>query len=147
MENLFYLVLGFVAMEVFGWAIHKYLMHGPLWGIHKTHHGPSRSFFEWNDLFSLFFGSIAATLIVLGIGELDSKFWIGLGISVYGLSYFLLHDLLIHKRLNVFKRPNGGYLERMFRAHQAHHATNKKKDAVSFGLFLVPKKFLNKERK
>jgi beta-carotene 3-hydroxylase len=147
MENIFYFVAGFIAMEIFGWAIHKYVMHGPLWNIHKTHHGPSRSFFELNDLFSLLFGSIAIVLIILGVSELDSRFWIGLGISVYGLSYFLLHDMLIHKRVKLFKRPNGGYIEKMFKAHQAHHSKNTKLDSESFGLFLVPIKFLRKEKK
>lgn len=49
-----YIALGFAAMELSGWFIHKYVMHGPLWMIHKTHHQHSKSFFEWNDLFSLY---------------------------------------------------------------------------------------------
>jgi beta-carotene 3-hydroxylase len=147
MINFLYFILGFLMMEIFGWAIHKYLMHGPLWGIHKTHHGPSRSFFELNDLFSLLFGSVAMLLIFLGVGDLDPKFWIGVGISAYGMSYFILHDLLIHKRVKVFKRPSKGYLEAMFKAHQAHHAKNTKNDAVSFGLFLIPTQFLKKDKR
>jgi len=56
--SIVYITLGFAAMELAGWFIHKYLMHGPLWIIHKTHHRPSHSFFEWNDLFSVLFGSM-----------------------------------------------------------------------------------------
>lgn len=136
-----YIVLGFVAMEISGWFIHKYLMHGPLWVIHKTHHQPSKSFFELNDLFSIFFGSVAVTLILLGVNNFDYRFWIGVGISLYGLLYFILHDVWVHRRIKWFGKPKNFFLRGVFRAHQAHHRTNKKDDAVSFGLFLVPKKF------
>lgn len=142
-----FIVLGFVAMEVSGWFIHKYLMHGPLWMIHKTHHQPSKSFFELNDLFSVFFGSIALILIFLGVDTLDYRFWIGVGISVYGILYFILHDVWVHRRLKWFDRPKNPLLKGIFKAHQAHHKTNQKDDAVSFGLFLVPKKFFNDEEK
>jgi beta-carotene 3-hydroxylase len=122
-------------------------MHGPLWVIHKTHHQPSKSFFELNDLFSVLFGSIAMLLILLGVEELDYRFWIGVGISVYGVLYFILHDVLVHRRLKWFDRPKNSFLKGIFKAHQAHHRTNQKEDAVSFGLFVVPKEFFNKEEK
>jgi beta-carotene 3-hydroxylase len=142
-----FVFLGFVLMEVFGWAIHKYLMHGPLWSIHKTHHQPSKYFFELNDLFSLLFGSIAVGLIVLGVEQLDYRFWMGAGISLYGILYFFLHDVLIHKRVKWFERPKNAFLKGIFRAHQAHHRTNEKEDAVSFGLFVVPKEYFKQEKK
>ena len=140
-------VLGFAIMELSGWFIHKYLMHGPLWMIHKTHHQPSKSFFELNDLFSLLFGSIAVVLILVGVENLDYRFWIGLGISLYGMLYFFLHDVLVHRRLKWFDRPKNSFLKAVFRAHQAHHKTNQKEDAVSFGLFTFPKEFLKEEEK
>ncbi|WP_373521247.1 sterol desaturase family protein [Aquiflexum sp.] len=141
MYAIIFIVLGFAAMEFSGWFIHKYIMHGPLWGIHKTHHQASKSFFELNDLFSLLFGSIAVLLIFLGVGELDFRFWMGVGISLYGISYFIIHDVLVHRRIKWFDRPKSSFLLGIFKAHQAHHATNKKNDAVSFGLFVVPKKY------
>ncbi len=140
-----FIALGFAAMEFSGWFIHKYLMHGPLWMIHKTHHQPSKSFFELNDLFSLLFGSIAMLLIFKGIDRLDYRFWMGVGISLYGVLYFVLHDVLVHRRLKWFDRPKNGFLKGIFKAHQAHHKTNQKEDAVSFGLFVVPKKFFKQE--
>ena len=141
MYAIIFIILGFAAMEFSGWFIHKYIMHGPLWGIHKTHHQSSNSFFELNDLFSLLFGSIAVLLIFLGVSDLDFRFWMGVGISLYGISYFFIHDVLVHRRIKWFDRPKNGFLRGIFRAHQAHHATNKKNDAVSFGLFVVPKKY------
>ncbi|WP_262917712.1 sterol desaturase family protein [Cognataquiflexum rubidum] len=136
--------IGFAIMEFSGWFIHKYIMHGPLWNIHKTHHEPSKSFFELNDLFSLLFGSIAVALIFLGVDDLDYRFWIGIGISLYGVLYFIIHDVLVHRRAKWFDRPKNSFLLGIFRAHQAHHATNKKHDAVSFGLFIVPKKYFKR---
>ncbi|SIS56108.1 sterol desaturase family protein [Belliella pelovolcani] len=141
MNAILFTILGFAVMEFSGWFIHKYIMHGPLWNIHKTHHQPSKSYFELNDLFSLLFGSIAIILIILGLSELDYRFWMGTGISLYGISYFFLHDVLIHRRLKWFDKPKNSFLRGIFKAHQAHHATNKKNDAVSFGLFIVPKKY------
>ncbi|WP_297336722.1 sterol desaturase family protein [Algoriphagus sp.] len=139
--------LGFLVMEFSGWFIHKYLMHGPLWIIHKTHHQPSKSFFELNDLFSLLFGSVAIILIFLGIEDLDYRFWMGIGISLYGILYFFLHDVLVHRRLKWFDRPKNSFLKGIFRAHQAHHRTNQRDDAVSFGLFVVPKEYFKEKKK
>lgn len=147
LSSIAFTALGFAAMEFFGWFIHKYLMHGPLWMIHKTHHTHSKSFFEWNDLFSLLFGSIAVVLIFLGATTLDYRFWMGVGITLYGLLYFVLHDVLVHRRLTWFGKPKHPFLKGIYKAHQAHHKTNKKDDAVSFGLFVVPKEFFNKEEK
>ena len=141
MYAVLYTILGFATMEFSGWFIHKYIMHGPLWNIHKTHHQASKSFFELNDLFTLLFGSIAIVLIIVGLEQLDYRFWMGVGISLYGISYFFLHDVLIHRRVKWFEKPKNSFLRGIFKAHQAHHATNKKDDAVSFGLFVVPKKY------
>ncbi|WP_291784500.1 sterol desaturase family protein [Cecembia sp.] len=141
MYAVLFTIVGFAIMEFSGWFIHKYIMHGPLWNIHKTHHQPSKSFFELNDLFSLIFGTVAVILIFLGLEALDYRFWIGIGISIYGMLYFFIHDVLVHRRLKWFERPRSKFLLGIFRAHQAHHATNKKEDAVSFGLFVVPKKY------
>ncbi|PZX47000.1 sterol desaturase family protein [Algoriphagus chordae] len=146
-EAIAFSILGFVLMELSGWAIHKYLMHGPLWAIHKTHHEHSDAFFELNDLFSLLFGSIAVLLIFLGVGELDYRFWMGVGISAYGMLYFFLHDVLIHRRVKWLERPKTGFLNGIFKAHQAHHQSKEKEGAVSFGLFLVPKKYFKQTEK
>lgn len=142
-----FILLGFGMMELFGWAIHKYLMHGPLWMIHKTHHQPSKHSFELNDLFSLLFGSIAVVLIFLGVEELDYRFWMGIGITLYGFLYFILHDVMIHRRMKWLEKPKNSFLKGIFKAHQAHHRTNKKDDAVSFGLFVVPKEYFKEEEK
>ncbi|WP_186757409.1 sterol desaturase family protein [Echinicola salinicaeni] len=144
---ILFVVIGFLLMEFCGWFIHKYLMHGVLWKVHKTHHEPSKGPFELNDIFSLLFGGVSILLMWKGFGDLDYRFWMGVGISLYGLSYFLLHDVLIHRRSKWLARPKKGIFIGIFRAHQAHHANNQKKGAEAFGLFVVPWKYFKEGKK
>ena len=141
LEGILWFVIGFGLMEVFSWAIHKYIMHGVLWSIHKTHHRHTKGPFELNDLFTLLFGGIAVLLIFLGIDTFDYRFWIGCGISGYGMVYFVLHDMLIHKRINTFGRPKSRFLKAIAKAHRDHHKTKECEGAVSFGLLWVPRKY------
>ena len=144
-SSLFFLIAGFLGMEIFSWFIHKYIMHGLLWKIHRTHHSKTHGFFELNDVFSLFFGSVAIILIILGFGGLDYRFWLGCGITFYGLSYFVLHDIFIHRRLKVLKKPSGRYLEAISKAHRDHHKSRGRDGSVSFGLLIVPYKYFRKK--
>jgi beta-carotene 3-hydroxylase len=98
-------------------------------------------------LFSLLFGGVAVVMIILGAESLDFRFWMGVGITLYGGLYFVLHDVLVHRRLTWFSKPKHPFLKGIYKAHQAHHKTNQKEDAVSFGLFLVPKEFFNSRQK
>jgi beta-carotene 3-hydroxylase len=116
-------------------------VHGPLWSIHKTHHQKNNGFFELNDVFSVFFASVSIIFIVLGLPELDYRFYIGTGIALYGLVYFILHDVLIHRRIKTNFKPITRYLNGIARAHRAHHQVNAKERSVSFGLLWVSKKF------
>ena len=34
--------VAFVAMEVLAYVLHRWVFHGPLWRIHRTHHDPAR---------------------------------------------------------------------------------------------------------
>ena len=144
MIDIVWIIVGFVGMEIFSWAIHKFIMHGPLWKIHKSHHVHTKGFFEKNDLFTMLFASIAIVLIIVGLSQLDYRFWLGCGITLYGFSYFVFHDVLIHRRLKWMKRPKNSYINAITEAHKAHHRTNTKRDAVSFGLFWVPKEYFRK---
>ncbi len=129
-------------MEVLSWAIHKYLFHGPLWFIHKTHHQQRHGFFELNDVFSFGFGALAIYLIWAGHTNLDYRFWIGTGISVYGIIYFIFHDWFIHNRLKAFKSENK-YLKGIRRAHKIHHKSIEKDGSEEFGLLVASKKHFN----
>jgi beta-carotene 3-hydroxylase len=137
------IILGTLAgMESFSWFIHKYLFHGPLWFIHRSHHQQRSGWFEFNDIFSLFFAVISVYLMWMGRAELDIKFWVGIGITIYGLIYFIFHDVFIHNRLKSFKTSNS-YLLGIRRAHKIHHKSIEKNPSEEFGLLLASKKYFN----
>lgn len=134
---------GFAGMEPLSWAIHKYLMHGPLWVLHKTHHAPDQnSILELNDLFSLFFASCSIGLITWGVRFSKMvPLGFGFGIATYGLVYFILHDIFIHKRLKVVKKVKwNSFFQRLAKAHYIHHQNRKSPESRFFGLLLVKEK-------
>jgi beta-carotene 3-hydroxylase len=135
------LIITIAGMEALSWTIHKYLFHGPLWFIHKTHHQQRHGWLELNDVFSLGFSAFALWLMWLGHLGLDYRFWIGAGISTYGIIYFVFHDWFIHNRFKAFK-TNNKYLLRIRRAHKIHHKSMEKEPAEEFGLLVTEKKYL-----
>ncbi len=42
-------------MEIVAIFAHKYIMHGPGWFLHKSHHKKHNNKFELNDLYFIFF--------------------------------------------------------------------------------------------
>jgi beta-carotene 3-hydroxylase len=138
--NICITLITIAAMEAFSWFIHKYLFHGPLWFIHKTHHHQKHSWFELNDIFSLLFATIALWLMWLGHLSFDHRFWTGTGISIYGISYFIFHDWFIHNRFKAFK-SNNKYLSGIRRAHKMHHKSTQKHPAQEFGLLVTGRKW------
>jgi beta-carotene 3-hydroxylase len=131
------------AMELFSWLLHKYLFHGPLWFIHKTHHQQRHGFFELNDLFSIGFAALALCLMWLGHSKLDCRFFIGAGISLYGIIYFIFHDWFIHNRFKAFRSTNW-YLAGIRRAHKMHHKSIHKHPSEEFGLLVASRKWFRR---
>ena len=125
-------------MEGVAWTMHRYLMHGPLWFIHRTHHVPSKSWLELNDVFGTVFAAASMVLLHLGRDDAPILFGMGLGLMGYGLIYFMLHDVLVHRRLPHRFTPSGGYLDRIVQAHHLHHVTRERDGAVSFGFIFAP---------
>ena len=138
-------------MEFVAWAAHKYLMHGWLWSWHADHHKPhfeKEGFFERNDLFFLVFAVPSAASYMLGsIYEIAWLFCIGIGISVYGLIYFVVHDVFIHRRFRWLDKLDFWYTRAITRAHGAHHAVTTKDSGESFGLLVVDSKFFRRPHK
>ena len=130
-------------MECFSWFIHKFLFHGPLWFIHKSHHQERHGFFEFNDVFSIGFAALSIYLMYLGKEALSAPFWIGVGISVYGTIYFIFHDWFIHNRFKTFQTQNK-YLLGIRRAHKMHHKSMAKEPSEEFGLLWVSRKYFKK---
>ncbi len=147
------IILASVAgMEFVAWFAHKYIMHGLLWVWHEDHHKPSHEkdgFFEKNDLFFLVFALPSMTCYILGSLFAEYRFllYIGIGISIYGLIYFLIHDVYIHQRFKWFRQLDSTYSRGILRAHGAHHAVQTKEDCESFGLLVVSKKYFQKRKR
>ena len=122
-----------IGMEIFAWAIHKYVMHSKWgWGWHESHHTETEGYFERNDLYAVCFSFIAAGLFILGTWWWPSTF-IAIGVTLYGVLYAFVHDALVHRRFGPYIRPRGRYLKRLVQAHRIHHAVHERDGAVSFG--------------
>jgi beta-carotene 3-hydroxylase len=135
----------FFTMEGITWLTHKYIMHGFLWYLHEDHHKESHGVLEKNDAFFLIF-SIPSILCIL-FGTYDHKLWlaaIGAGIAMYGMAYFIVHDVIIHQRIKLFTRSNSLYVRSIRWAHKMHHKHLEKYDGESFGMLLVAKKYRDK---
>jgi beta-carotene 3-hydroxylase len=132
-------------MEFWAWFSHKYIMHGFLWTVHRDHHirtEAKKSIFEKNDLFIVFFALPAMIMIITGFAAHTLNLvFIGAGFTLYGLTYFLLHDVLIHKRINHNLKITKGYLGALVRAHWAHHAPKTPTDFRNFGLIIFPVRY------
>jgi beta-carotene 3-hydroxylase len=148
MNWIFYIAIVFAVfwiMEFVAWATHKFVMHGFLWYLHEDHHKKGPGFFEKNDAFFLIF-AVPSWLCIM-LGSMNQAYWvvaIGAGIAVYGLAYFLVHDVIIHQRFKLFTRSNNFYIRSIRWAHKMHHKHLEKEKGESFGMLVVAKKYREK---
>jgi beta-carotene 3-hydroxylase len=143
----FMVLLAFLLMEGIAWTAHKYLMHGPLWGLHDDHHRGGYHPFQKNDSFFLIF-AVPCWLSTM-FGLMYQQYWLfffGLGIFLYGICYFLVHDVIIHQRFKWFTRSEIRYIKVLRWAHKMHHKHTGKEAGESFGLLIVPKRYWDKVR-
>ncbi len=150
MNVLSYMLITFITflcMEGITWLTHKYVMHGFLWYLHEDHHQPKyNSFFEKNDAFFLFFAIPSALLFYFGLNpQINFLFFIGLGILFYGIAYFLVHDVIIHRRFKWFNKVQWRYLQALRKGHKVHHKHLGKEDGECFGLLYVPMKYFREK--
>ncbi len=133
-------LLTVAAMEAFAYAAHRWLMHGPMWFWHASHHASRTGHFERNDRFALVFGLASCLPIFMGTQlRLGTAWtWGGVGIIVYGMIYFLFHDVLVHRRVAHHIVPRSRYLRRIVQAHRLHHAVGTRDGTVSFGFLYAP---------
>jgi beta-carotene 3-hydroxylase len=130
-------------MEAVAWLTHKYVMHGLLWNLHEDHHKKNpTSFFEKNDYFFLIFAIPGMLCLALGpYTPYSFLMFIGLGITIYGLAYFFVHDIFIHQRFKIFRNSDNFYFRAIRRAHKMHHKHLGKEDGECFGMLWVPLKY------
>ena len=139
----------FFFMEFMAWFTHKYIMHGFLWNLHKDHHKKDHdSWFERNDFFFVFYAIVSIICFYLWSYE---SIWIGLPIGlailVYGIAYFIVHDIFIHQRFKLFRNANNWYSKGVRRAHKIHHKHLGQDKGENFGMLIVPFKYFKKETK
>ncbi|MES2830467.1 MAG: beta-carotene hydroxylase [Pseudomonadota bacterium] len=135
--HVFLAIAAFLATELAAMLIHKYVMHGIGWGWHKSHHVRRHGIWEKNDLYAIVFSVATLLLFILG-GTHAPLWWVALGISVYGLLYGLLHDVLVHQRLPFRWRVRNRYIKHLVTAHHLHHASTARHGGVSFGFLYAP---------
>ena len=146
MNVLFYILITlgvYLIMEVITWLTHKYIMHGLLWYLHEDHHQPRyQHTFEKNDAFFVIFAVPCIIMFYYGlIPELNYLFFIALGVFLYGVSYFMVHDVIIHRRFKWFDNIKSPYLKGLRKAHKVHHKHLGKEDGECFGMLYVPRKY------
>ncbi len=141
--NISIVITTFFLMEGATWLIHKYVMHGFLWVLHRDHHDHSTAGpFEKNDWFFVIFALPAIALMYVGAKHNFSYlFYIGLGITFYGMAYFFVHDVFIHQRAKVLTQTQNPYLLAIRRAHKQHHKHLGKENGECFGFLWVPIKY------
>lgn len=149
MIQLILIPFAFFSMEVVAWLSHKYIMHGLMWTFHRDHHQKNQKFFfERNDFFFLLFAIPGIILIFRGAYNVDTPYlWLGIGISLYGAAYFLVHDVFIHQRLKLFTKSNNFYLRAIRKAHKVHHRHLDRHNGECFGMLWVPLKYFREALK
>lgn len=126
-------------LELVAAMVHRHVMHGALgWRLHRDHHEAHEGLFEWNDLYAVFFSLIVLAAMFWGARHWWPLYWIGVGATLYGALYFIVHDGLVHQRWPFRHVPRKGYLKRLYQAHLLHHATDGREGGVSFGFLYAP---------
>ncbi len=127
------------AMEIVAIVAHRWVMHGFLWSLHKSHHEPRTGFFEKNDWFAVMGAVPSIILLLIGTSQhLPVVTAIGAGITAYGAIYFGFHDVLVHRRLRHGWNPQWRYLKRIVQAHRLHHVVESQHGTVSYGFLWAP---------
>jgi beta-carotene 3-hydroxylase len=94
-----------------------------------------------NDLFFLVYAIPAIILMIIGFSfQFLTLVYISVGITLYGFTYFIIHDIIIHNRLQfplLSKKPNL-YIRAIIKAHTAHHWPKNKNDFHNYGLLIFP---------
>lgn len=134
-----------VPFEIMTYLLHKHVMHGFGWVWHRSHHENPGGGVEKNDLYSIVFSVIAIALFYLSNVVFHSKWLlsIAIGLSLYGFLYFLVHDVLIHRRIpnQFYKKVKNQYIKSLIRAHAIHHNVKTKQGAQAFGFLYPPQRY------
>jgi beta-carotene 3-hydroxylase len=111
-----------IVMEPVTALLHRFVFHGFGMGWHRSHHEPPRHALEANDLFPVVFAAATIALLSVGVwvGGGEVLVPMGVGITAYGASYLLVHDIVIHRRIPWLPIPES-FLAHLRAAHNVHH--------------------------
>jgi hypothetical protein len=127
------------ATEALAWAVHRWVMHGPGWRWHRSHHEPEPGRrLETNDAYSVIASVAVTALFVVSGGPSSPWWWVGFGATLYGLLYAVVHDGWAHGRWPAGRPPRVRWIERLVQAHRLHHAVRGRDGAVAFGFLWAP---------
>ncbi len=128
------LVASFAAMEPLTAATHRWVMHGVGEFLHRSHHQRPEGRFEANDWYPVAFAAVVNLGFVVGfnVDGFAALVPAGVGVTLYGLAYALVHDVYIHGRLGWFRGRRVAALDRLAEAHRIHHLYN----AAPYGMLL-----------
>ncbi len=126
-------------MEGVAYVSHRWVMHGPGWFLHESHHRPRTGFWELNDAYFVIYAIPSIALLIGGTaGYLGVwSIWMGAGIAAYGAIYLGFHDIVVHKRWDSGYVARWPYMKRIVQAHRIHHVVETKDGTVSFGFLIA----------
>ena len=147
--HLALIIASFLAMEFLAWFTHKFVMHGFMWRFHQDHHHKDEGqFLEKNDLFFLIFAIPGILLFIAGMRAADTTLIaLATGITLYGICYFVIHDIFIHQRFKWLRKTDNVYLRAIRKAHKIHHKHAGKENGECFGMLIVKLKYLREAQR
>ena len=111
---------GFLALELVGALAHRFLLHGPWWSLHRSHHLRPSASVQSGDLVPLVLVLVWSGALVAGRAWWSPLAWFAAGALAQVLLHVLVHDRGIHRR---FGLPRVPLLGPWVRAHDRHHRT------------------------
>jgi beta-carotene 3-hydroxylase len=126
MRSVLVAMVAFVVMEPVTYAAHRWVMHGVGERLHRSHHRPGSRGWEANDLYPIMFAAVVVSGMALGfnVNGLSDLVAMGVGITLYGTAYAVVHDVYIHRRLGGWRPPRNRAADHLAEAHRIHHLYN-----------------------
>lgn len=130
---------GFAVMEVAGALAHRWLLHGPWWPLHRSHHLRPSQRVQAGDAVPLVLSALWLLALLAGLAWWWPLLWVSVGaLAQLGL-HVAVHDLVIHRRFGGPRLPG---LRHWADAHEVHHRTN----GPPYGVLLVRVPIATEER-
>ena len=138
--SLALVIAAFAAMEPITAATHRWVMHGLGQFLHRSHHRQITARVEANDAYPVMFAAVVCVGLWAGFNlpGLDGVIPVGIGVTLYGIAYAVVHDVYIHGRIGLFGHRRIAVMDRLAEAHRIHHLYN----GAPYGMLfpVVPKR-------